>query len=395
MARLDRAVGEFHSAAGSSNTADTIRMVGAQREKTVFVVGHVEGDKFVVRDAAGSLKAAVPFSELEDAARRSDAALFLLGCSAGACATASAFLNPVNALDVAGGLKNAIAGRTLGDALTILSRTAGDLVITPQLVGPHRVILLAEQRAVTTDRRLVNGYRVIRVATLGAERSSELADRIVPYVPTWVQMPYFFGLFYLLFSVRRIIRDWKSFREPAPAFSRRPIAAIFVRVLRSVGFLLLMPFAMALSLMIIIGGWCLGTIVPAFTLGWPVVVPIYFGWRWARSFKDQWDEETHWLTKYLAMPIFVACVASVVSVAVRAIDEFSFIRYTNFTTRVAYWVAAGLIALVVSALVYWILTLKKWSWGPADLPGLVVAAPLLLIEWGASRAAGRDEAENG
>lgn len=383
LARLDRAVGEYHIAVGSNTPSEAIHQIRSQREKTVFVVGHVEKDKFVVRDSAGQVKSEIAFSDLEDAAEKADASLFLLGCSAAACSTTSAFIDPVNALHVADGLKDAISRATLGDALSALS-TAGDLVVSTKVVDSARVMLSAEQHARVIDKRIASGYRVLQLTTIGREREEELAARIIPYIPSWVQYPYFIGAFYLIFSARNIVREWKSFRVPAPAFKRKPIMFTLVKGIRVLGFVVLMPLALCLNLTIIIGAWVVGTVPLFFTLGWLTLVPVYFGWKWARTHAEEADSE-HWTVKYLGMPLFVAAVGYLVILLISPIELFRGVEYADLQTRITYWIVSGSIAMLISTFALFLLTRKKFKWSPAYIPRLVVTGALLLIEFCVSK----------
>jgi hypothetical protein len=383
LARLDRAVGEYHIPVGSNTPSEAIHQIRSQREKTVFVVGHVEKDKFVVRDSAGQLKSEIPFSDLEDAAEKADASLFLLGCSAAACSTTSAFIDPVNALHVADGLKDAISRATLGDALSALS-TAGDLVVNSKVVDSARVMLSAEQRARVADKRIASGYRVLQLTTIGHERAEELAARVIPYIPSWVQYLYFIGAFYLIFSARSIVREWKSFRVPAPAFKRKPIMSTLIKGIRVLGFVALMPLAVCLNITIILGAWVVGTVPLFFTLGWPTLVPVYFGWKWTRTYAEEADDG-HWTARYLGMPLFVAAVGYLVVLLISPIEPFRRVEYADLQTRIIYWIVSGSIAILISAFAFRLLTRKKFNWSPADIPRLAIAGPLLLIEFGVSR----------
>ncbi|WP_256819021.1 hypothetical protein [Pseudomonas putida] len=389
LARLDKAVGEYHIPAGSNTPSEAVRQIRSQREKTVFVVGHVEKDKFIVRDSAGQIKSEISFSELEDAAEKADASLFFLGCSAAACSTTSAFIDSVNALRVADGLKEATSRATLGDALSALS-TAGDLVISSKVVHSARVTLFAEQKALLVDKRLESGYRVMKLTTIGRERAEELANRIIPYIPSWVQYPYFIGAFFLIFSGRRIVREWKSFRAPAPAFARRPIITTLVKGIRILGFSVLMPLAVCLNLAIIYGAWVVGTVPLFMTLGWTTLVPAYFGWKWSRHFAEEAKGEP-WPVRYLGIPLFVGVIGFLVAILMSPFDLFRGIEYADLQTRLIYWIASGSISMLISASILRFLTRRKSNWNPSDIPGLVIAAALLLIEFFVSRVLHKGE----
>jgi len=389
LARLDKVVGEYHIPVGSHTPSEAVHQIRSQREKTVFVVGHVEKDKFIVRDSAGQIKSEISFSELEDAAEKADASLFLLGCSAAACSTTSAFIDPVNALRVADGLKDAISRATLGDALSALS-TAGDIVVSSKVVHSARVMLFAEQKALLVDKRIESSYRVLKLTTVGRERAEELADRIVPYIPSWVQYPYFVGAFFLIFSARGIVREWKSFRTPAPAFARKPIISTLVKGIRILGFAVLMPLAVCLNLAIIFGAWVVGTVPLFMTLGWTTLVPAYFGWKWSRHFAEEANGEP-WTVRYLGIPLFVGIIGILVAILMSPIELFRGIEYADLQARLIYWVASGSTSMLISAFALRFLTRRKSNWNPADIPGLVIAGALLLIEFCVSRVLHKGE----
>ena len=382
LERIDQAVGEFHINAGPKASGDIADLVKAHRHRTIFVVGHVEGDSFVIRDATGNLRNTIAFAKLETAARKADASLFMLGCSAGAKSTASGFIDPVNAFRVAEGLKQAIAQPSIGDALSALSANSADLVVRPQLIDSVRVMLIAEQNAVAVEQKIAKlSYGVMRFTTISKSRAEELDARIIPGIPSWIQVTYVVGGFLLLFSVRAILRDWRSIRAPAPRFGYRPLAHIAVKGIRTLGFLALMPFACLLGFLMVIGAWGM-LVILLFAIPEASLVPIYFGWKWWQLHRERVADE-NWLRRYLALPLFVIPVSVIVSFIIGVPVVFQSVQYQDLAIRIVYWLASGSTSLLFSFLAFRWLARKQWV--PCEVPDLIVSLPIIWVERLANR----------
>src|SRR5258708_485107 len=74
---LDDAVGEAHISTADDSHPDSVKFLGRLKRKTLFLVGHVEGEAFVVRNPAGVSVRRIPFADIQDAARSADSTVLL------------------------------------------------------------------------------------------------------------------------------------------------------------------------------------------------------------------------------------------------------------------------------------------------------------------------------
>lgn len=381
VARLfDDAAGALHVNAPLTSAEEVIAVLKTFERETVFVVGHVEDGSLVIRNPAGEIVVAVRIDELEAAARAADTSLIVLGCET-AGATSVGFLNVVEATQVAKGLAAAIAQPSMGHALSTLSRTSGDLMLQPQFVDAQKVVFAARSvvSRVETGVEKVAGRAVtsVRIGTVGRERGEELAARIIPGVPSWLQMTYVFGLILLVFMGRRILRNWRAARMPAPRFRRYPLARIGVELTRRIGFLLLVPFGAFASASVLLSSYVmtLGAIVH---LEWTVLIALFFGWKWWRQHSYRVDEESL-LRRFLSIPFFVFGVVMILMLPLELVRE----RLGDAVSDAAWTVLLAIPTTIVSY-VLWRL-LSKTQWQPLKLIDWLVALPLRGIESVAGR----------
>ena len=75
------------------------RSLSNHRNKTVFPLGHIEGDAFVVRDAGNKVLFEIPLTELNDIAKKYDVTMFALGCNSAKATRTAGVLNTFNTVD--------------------------------------------------------------------------------------------------------------------------------------------------------------------------------------------------------------------------------------------------------------------------------------------------------
>lgn len=383
---LDDSVGNLHrprAQASAQALADSIR---GQRQKSVFVVGHVEGDSFVVRDAAGVRKNSIPISELEDAAREADSTIFMLGCETGVCSVSSGPIVPVNALDLAAGLREAIRQQTVGDALSALSSNGGDMLIRPDIVNPIRTVMHAEQKADALESK---AKVVVRVGMLARSRSEELAARIIPLIPSWIQFAYLGGLVLLVFSARQLWREWRAMRIPAPRFAYRPFTSLSVHGVRIGGLMLLMPFATVLCFFILVATWVLAIAFGILATPFAAAVSAFFGWRLWRIHREETADEA-WLRRFWIIAAFCALVPMLST----QILEFVYLRLPHEPGSEPpgfWWLAPGLVAAGLSYALLWLL--RRIGHNPNGIFDLIMGAPIAITELAAARLIGPSRRE--
>jgi hypothetical protein len=75
------------------------RSLSNHRGKTVFPLGHIEEDSFVVRDAGNKVLFEIPLTELNDIAKKYNVTMFALGCNSAKATRTAGVLNTFNTVD--------------------------------------------------------------------------------------------------------------------------------------------------------------------------------------------------------------------------------------------------------------------------------------------------------
>jgi len=372
---LDDATGELHDAAGLVPAQKLRELLAAGRQRTLMVVGHIEGGSFVVRDAAGLVRNRIAIADLEAAAVQSESTLLLLGCGAGAIGRSAGFVGTVNALHVVKSLRAALDSTSLGDALSALARGSGDFVLHPGLEDALRAQWQLDRITVRPGTGPLDRAAILAPSVA---RQAELEARVVPGIPSEWQKLYAAGWVVLVACGRGAWRRWRSTWRPAPSFRRKPFTFAAVYGTRYGSFLLLMPIVFLGLLILCLGTWglgllALGSSLPAAATGG------YFGLMWYRAHSDLVSDE-YWFMRWLAFPIFVVALATPVD-ALMALAS----RWTGADLAAAGWsVSPGW--MVAQALVAWVLgqLITRWlparRWVPSRLFKWLLEAPLAVIE---------------
>jgi hypothetical protein len=224
---------------------------GALRDRILVAVGHVEGDAFVVRNAAGAVERVLPFADLEAQARAAGAALLLsAGCASFAGGAAAGFLRPVTDIEVAGALRAALAARTHAELLAGFAQPGNPFVITAEVA--RRVL---DDQAVRLDQ-LSRHDGVARGASFTVRMVPPQRDAgfgLLQGMVTW----YGIGAVVALCMVRRSRARFIALMPVLPNALFRPLAHRFAWLAREALFLAAAPVVGAFVLMLIIftGGW--------------------------------------------------------------------------------------------------------------------------------------------
>lgn len=335
----------------------------------------------------------------------------MLGCSAGICSKSSGFIEPVNAVDVASGLKQAIHQRSIGETLSVISSYSGETLIRPSLVGPIRISMVTEQATDVIRKR--TAIQLVGVSTLSHSRSIALSNRIVPMIPNWILNTYFFGLFLFLYHYEDI-RKWKNKREPAPRFGYRPIVNIMTHGLRLFCLVIVLPFALVLKVAVIFLPWVLlgyGVFHPSVLLGYsPVsgglaafIVSGFFGWRIWKMHSYAASGE-HLVQRLWVIVLFCSVVtwATIFSVEMCFDKECLNILPILLGSKSLQLIDnyAPIVSMIISGLISFFLLIAVFARlcrlkkNLNDLPSLISAAPFLAIEFCVSHLIKRKNLKN-
>ncbi len=369
---VDRAVGSLHQPKGHQSLDDIIDVIKAEKRKTLFVIGHIEDEYFVIRDAAGNLQQKIPLAELEAAAETADTTLIMLGCSAGLTSPVSGFIAAVNALDVVAGLKQAIYKRTLGEILSALAGKSGDILIRPDIIDSVRIRVKAEHHAENVHDEALS---VARFSTLSQIRAKELSDRIIPMLPSQIQYLYIFGWLLLMFSKLDMLSNWANYRRPPPRFGYQPFICLTVRGLRLFGLLLFIPFAVLLYFTVWLFPWfmTLGTIL---TIS-PLVCGIggFIGWRYWRQYASTITDDG-WLKRYWVISVFCALAGYATEFGLTQFRQFDW--FSQLDEPVINYGLTSLIALILSLGLFALFRMLKYN--PNLFLNATLTAPIWTIE---------------
>ncbi len=95
----------------------------AHRGKTVFPLGHMEGDSFVTRDAGGKTIFKISLGELEALAKKHNVSIFALGCNSASSTSRGGVLNVFNTLDAVNRFQAALSS---SDYMQFFDNLSGD-----------------------------------------------------------------------------------------------------------------------------------------------------------------------------------------------------------------------------------------------------------------------------
>lgn len=387
LRKIDNAVGDAHLPSGARSTDEIIQTVKRQKEKTIFIIGHVEGDKFVIRDPSGKIEKKISISDLENAAKDVDTSLFLLGCGAGLCSSSSGFIGEVNAFDVTEGLRRTVQQQSFGEALSVLAGYSGDTLVRPSLEDSVRASISAERLASTKYNKAPVYFMVTRVSTISEERSEELASRIIPSVSTRIQNTYLFGLLVLVISAPFIRRQWRGIRGITPRFGHRPLARILIGVVRALAVLSLMPFAAAVSAFVVLFPWWV-TVVNLYSHEHvvPTLIAAIFGWKLWKIKNPEY--KVHWMLGFWVIVFFCSLVPQVTSFALSLPSVIDSVlppkahigQQSNFEDQSGYVIVATAVTALLFSFVLFTL-IRRLKRDPSVLPIWLILAPLRFVEF--------------
>jgi len=239
----------------SIEPADLKSALGKLKGQTVVVTGEVKGTRLHFQPASTSA-GQVELTELADAARGADVNLVVLRSSSPTQPGAKTWLWQTVEVD---GLETALKRPTFADFLQSVTENSGDLLIEANPGARGRIVLTAKPTGATgavTDAvtgevsswiDVVSEQVTGTIATQGItayarnrEQENEHALRLVPGIPSTLQLLYAFGLFAGLMGLS-VAREW--WRKLWPQEKRQEYAGRFgyqaARVARGIAFVIL------------------------------------------------------------------------------------------------------------------------------------------------------------
>lgn len=191
----------------------------AIRGQTALVVGRIDGTKLIVQPAKGG-EVTLDLPQVLSAARNSDVNLVLLHADAPRQPGGRNWL--WQTMEV-GGLQDAMGKATFGDFLDALGAKRGSMTVAASHEAAGRIRLTAMPddtgSAVSAAQETVSellGHVTGEIATKAVEvharddgAQSELDGRIIPGIPTYIQIPYLVQVFFGLLAWG-VSRSWWS-----------------------------------------------------------------------------------------------------------------------------------------------------------------------------------------
>lgn len=144
----------------AENHEQFLDAVSDAKNRFVIVVGHVEGDEFVVYDAAGRVALREEVGAIQKRVADTESVALMMGCGVACTAPSSGPVALIDALQTAEGLAAGVSVKTPMDFLTILSHQAGPLHLDIDLYGNLRSVSASH---VPTSDRIAQGVSVSRV----------------------------------------------------------------------------------------------------------------------------------------------------------------------------------------------------------------------------------------
>ncbi|NRQ43141.1 hypothetical protein HRH59_11365 [Rheinheimera sp. YQF-2] len=261
LPQMDASLGMLHQSTTTLSHAGIIDLVESQKRKAIFLIGHVEDGHIVTRNAEQGITQSIPIAELMVAAKRAESELILLGCETAAIANGSGYISHVNALDIAGALKEALQQESLGMALSSLGIKTGNLFYIPQQIN------FASDGQIFIEKAYIQGEKLVKKSAatgttlspklyaLDSKISQELDSRVIPFLPSAVFTSIVLNLvsiailivptlMFLQANILDVLCDIKTFKKPV----RR-----LIWLMRSLFFLVFFsPFASGLIMLSIL-----------------------------------------------------------------------------------------------------------------------------------------------
>jgi hypothetical protein len=126
-----------------SNRVALLAAVAKARGKFLIVVGHIEGDAIVMRNARGSVTDKVELTELTEAAIHHQVALIVLGCEAGQIGGVTGLVDKTSSITVATQIRKALAASDNGSFFNSLGQAGNCLIVYDTVVRPTGMIVMA------------------------------------------------------------------------------------------------------------------------------------------------------------------------------------------------------------------------------------------------------------
>ena len=240
----------------SVEPADLKTALGKLKGQTVVVTGEIKGSRLHFKPASAPV-GQIELNELADAARGADVNLVVLRSSSPTQPGTKTWLWQTVEID---GLETALKRPTFADFLQSVTAQSGDLLIDANQGGRGRLVFTAKPTGTPTGAvtgevsswiDVVSEQVTATIATQGITaytrnraQETEHALRLVPGIPSTLQLLYAFGLFAGLMGLG-VARAW--WRKLWPQEKRQEYAGRFgyqaARVARGIAFVLLfLPF---------------------------------------------------------------------------------------------------------------------------------------------------------
>ncbi|HEV2799703.1 MAG TPA: hypothetical protein VGW12_04355, partial [Pyrinomonadaceae bacterium] len=178
-----------------SSAAALDASLAPHRGTTVFVLGHVESNSFVVKDAGNQAVFRIPIADLEAMAHKHDISIFALGCHSASSTDASGVINKFNTVDAINRFNKAMRA---DNYMNFFDRLAGDdifMVLDNSVLGGARnrmaLNVYEERGAGGRSRRAerIGSVTILNPTAYQAARRMAMANAATTPTPTGGENP--------------------------------------------------------------------------------------------------------------------------------------------------------------------------------------------------------------
>jgi len=182
------------------------------KNKTVFILGHIENGNYVVRGADSSIVQKIPLSQIENISNVYNISLISLGCKGGLIKNSSGFINNVRDIDIISNLDKALTSKNYEELFLSFATIDSPFVIKKSFSDELKLNLDIVKQNYQKEQivRTTLIISQIRVNTLSQKFVEEIEDRIIWFIPTWIQYTYL--ILYFL-SIGAFWTVWRHLRS--------------------------------------------------------------------------------------------------------------------------------------------------------------------------------------
>lgn len=240
---LTRVAKERHISSKKLNGKNIHDLIKKQKGKTVFMIGHVEKNNFVIRGADNSVINKFSLKEIEKTAKYNNIPIVLLGCKTAKIKNISGYLKNTHDLEIIDNISKALHSKNYGDLFSAFSSTESPFILQAAIADDIALNIIAMKQV--KNRGRAGKYMLVsQIKTTTASKSyiKEKSLRIIWFLPSWVHMAYFMAYLLSIFTFRA---GWKLIKRKwvvSEYTIGQRVTSIWERFYRFIIYLIVLPF---------------------------------------------------------------------------------------------------------------------------------------------------------